>query len=105
LRSLWEFHPADYFPRVTCPTTVILADSSATDERTRAFMSAKQRGADAAYLGLTSAASKRILWFTETAHDIPLHRPGELADGLSAVSYQETKRDQGGARRPREADS
>jgi pimeloyl-ACP methyl ester carboxylesterase len=87
LRSLWEFHPQEYFGRVTCPVAVILADrGQRNDPRAATFQEAKQRGADAAWAGFTQAAQKRILWYTETAHDIPLHRPEELAADIEAIA-------------------
>lgn len=85
LRSLWEFRPADYFASVACPVTIVLADSSTDDERTRAFLSSKQRGADAALMGLSRSPDRRLVWFSETSHDIPLHRPAELAAEIEAT--------------------
>ncbi len=85
LRSLWEFRPADYFESVACPVTVVLADSSTDDERARAFLTLKQQGADAALMGLRRSPDRRLIWLSETAHDIPLHRPEALAAEIEAT--------------------
>ncbi|HMM42133.1 MAG TPA: alpha/beta hydrolase [Thermomicrobiales bacterium] len=85
LRSLWDFRPADYFESVACPVTIVLADSSTSDERARTFLSLKQQGADAALMGLRRSSDRRLVWLSETAHDIPLHRPAELAAEIEAT--------------------
>ncbi len=85
LRSLWEFRPADYFESVACPVTIVLAESSPTDERGRELLTRKQQGADAALMGLRRSPDRRLIWFSETSHDIPLHRPAELATEIEAT--------------------
>ena len=78
LRSVREYRPADYFEAVACPVTIVLADNSTADERARAFLALKQQGADAALMGLRRSPDRRVVWFSETAHNIPVHRPEAL---------------------------
>jgi len=85
LRALWEFQPADYFESIVCPVTIVLADRTTDDERMRARLAAKQQGADAALMGLRRSPDRRLIWLSETVHDIPLHRPDELVNEINAT--------------------
>lgn len=75
LRSLWEQKPSQLYPRVKAPVLIAAArdgDSLPDDDN-------KVRWVQAAEAGLEKV---RVRWFDETAHDIHVHRPDELADWI-----------------------
>ncbi len=71
LRALWEQRPGDLYPRVTEPVLICAADDGNV-----AWTVAKHRMVAAAQ-GLL--AHSDVQWFHNTAHDIHVHRPAELA--------------------------
>jgi pimeloyl-ACP methyl ester carboxylesterase len=80
VRAMWEFPTYDRFDRVRCPSLIVAARRE--DPQTRnedAFLRAKARGEDQARARLVDG---RFLWLDDTDHDIPLHRPLELAELL-----------------------
>jgi pimeloyl-ACP methyl ester carboxylesterase len=74
LRALWEQHPSQLYARVQTPTLLAVADSAGRERNAR-----KQQEVA---LAETSLAHVRVRWFHDTAHDIHVHRPRELADWL-----------------------
>lgn len=72
-RELWAFRPADYYSRVTCPLQIVVAlEGQAPDD---------------AISACTAEATDRLehselVWMPNTHHDIPWHRPAELAAEL-----------------------
>ena len=83
LRTIWETRPAALFQRVKCPVLIILAnkptkDSAAFDERSSNIKN----------LNLEHARSMlekvKIVEMKDTIHDIPLHRPEQLAEEILA---------------------
>src|SRR5262249_8021994 len=73
-RYLWEFQPADYFARVSCPILVILAVAPGTDVDDQLL----RRAAETAKL----ARNLKYVCMRDTAHDIPWHRPDALAAAI-----------------------
>jgi len=72
LRALWEQRPRDLYARLQTPVLICMAD----DGQGSAWTVAKHRMVSAAQAAL---AHSEVHWFHETAHDIHIHRPLELA--------------------------
>ena len=78
VRSIWDFKTYNYFTRLRCPTLMIPArpmEPHSTSEE--AFLQAKERGVARAQKIIKNL---RVAWLPDTIHDIPLQRPGELAE-------------------------
>lgn len=80
-RALWEHRPSHLYEKVTCPTLIVAAEppelASDPDRlrwKRRAVALAEQR-----------LPRSRIVWLRETIHDIPLHRPAELAKAITRL--------------------
>ena len=80
-RALWEHRPSQIYEKVACPTLVVAAEPpnpTADPDRLRwkrrALALAEQR-----------LPRSRILWMRETIHDIPLHRPADLASAIARL--------------------
>lgn len=75
VRAIWEQQPEQIFPSITCPALLVPAymdDGSVMVE----WMQAKREGVREA-LRLMPAARAREM--PDTVHDVPVHRPEELA--------------------------
>ena len=72
LRALWEQRPADLYPLVERPVAIAVAEDAGNPE----WMAVKHVQVAAAETGLRNV---RVHWFADTAHDIHVHRPAELA--------------------------
>ena len=78
VRSIWDFKTYDYFRRVRCPTLMIPArPKEPLSQPDLAYLQAKERGVARAQNAIRRL---RVEWMPDTIHDIPLQRPGELAD-------------------------
>jgi pimeloyl-ACP methyl ester carboxylesterase len=71
LRALWEQRPGDLYPRVREAVLICAADDG-----NAAWTVAKHRMVASAQ---TYLAESKVKWFHDTAHDIHVHRPTELA--------------------------
>lgn len=71
LRELWEQEPPKLYPKVQEPVLVCLADDGHAQ-----WVKRKKLGAAEAEAGLRDV---QIHWFPNTAHDIHIHRPHEIA--------------------------
>jgi pimeloyl-ACP methyl ester carboxylesterase len=76
VRAMWEQRPADLLPRIQCP--VLLLPARQTQD-TSEMASVKAAGVSRA---LELQPKARVRWFDDTVHDVPLHRPAELATEL-----------------------
>jgi pimeloyl-ACP methyl ester carboxylesterase len=80
LRALWEQRPSELFARVDCPVLLLPAvPPEPHDDRSRMMLAAKRRQIALAEERLRDS---RTTWFTDTIHDVPLQRPGELAAAI-----------------------
>lgn len=70
--SLWAFRSPDYYARVRCPVLIVNAVAPGKDLDPQL-----QKYADAAQRQLKQA---NVVWMKDTIHDIPWHRPKELAE-------------------------
>ncbi len=77
LRALWEQRPPELYGRVRCPALIVPACMNGEDpdwaKRRRAQVQAAARG----------IPHNRVVWFRDTVHDIPLHRPRKLANVIA----------------------
>jgi pimeloyl-ACP methyl ester carboxylesterase len=82
LRSLWEQRPAELLPLLQCPVLLLPARQSSDQPE---WQSNKKSAIERA---LAIQARSRVRWFEDTVHDIPLHRPDELAEELLTFAAQ-----------------
>jgi pimeloyl-ACP methyl ester carboxylesterase len=82
LRAMWDEDAERLFASVRAPTLYLLAeglrgeDGAAEED---GFLAAKRRGVELAPQRMIAALRVEINWMSDTVHDIPLQRPGELA--------------------------
>jgi pimeloyl-ACP methyl ester carboxylesterase len=72
LHSLWEQRPVMLYPQVQAPVLIC----PASDPGNPAWTAMKQQQVEMATRGLRRSS---VVWFDQTAHDIHVHRPVELA--------------------------
>jgi pimeloyl-ACP methyl ester carboxylesterase len=78
VRSIWDFKTYDYFARLRCPALLIPArPKEPHNPPDQAYLQAKQRGVIRAQMEIKDV---HVAWMADTIHDVPLQRPGELAD-------------------------
>jgi pimeloyl-ACP methyl ester carboxylesterase len=83
LRALWEQKPSTLYPQVTVPTLIVPARRpDATGRAAEMAPLREQLVANAA----AALPNGRLLWMEDTVHDIPLHRPAELAQAILSVA-------------------
>lgn len=82
LRALWEHDVHADLARVPCQTLILPSRRSRqTDPEQRMAVQKRQAAARAARL-----PNIAVRWFEETLHDVPLHRPVELARTILAFA-------------------
>lgn len=74
LRALWEHRPSQLYPRIEEPVCITPADTG-----DREWSEHKR---ERVALAVDHLRRCRVRWFPETAHDIHVHRPQELADAM-----------------------
>ncbi len=74
---LWAMTPGDYFGHVRCP--VLLVVPVPPDPAHNLMWQARRPHVDVA---LGALAHSRAVWFEDTIHDVPWHRPAPLARAL-----------------------
>ncbi len=76
-RHLWAFTPAEHFSKIACPVLITPARGHFDPAREQARTQSIEHAA-------TQLAHVRhqITWFDNTLHDIPWHRPVELATAI-----------------------
>ncbi len=80
-RAIYEQKTSDLYARLRCPALLCPAVPPAPrDENAEQFLALKRAG-----IARAEQASPlvRTVWFEDTVHDIPLHRPIELAQAIS----------------------
>lgn len=79
-RSIYEQKTSELFPRLRCPTLLCPAvPPPPRDDWVEQLLAAKRRGVA---LAEQSSPLVRTVWFEDTVHDIPLHRPKALARAI-----------------------
>ena len=87
LRSLWEQDVHADLAGLSCPALVIAC-------RPRAGTPARwTRQKELAVARLARLPHVRVEWFVDTIHDVPVHRPRELADTILAFAGTAVKED------------
>lgn len=95
VRALWEQKPSELYPRVRCPVLIVPARPPVLSDPAGEWLAMKERGVARAVQELRNV---RVVWL-DSIHDIPLHRPAELADAIrSFVAEQGNGLDPGPAR-------
>ena len=84
VRALWDQRLSELCERVTCPVLFAVAERKA-EGRVAQWMEMKREGVARAQQRL---ADCRVRWFQDTIHDIPLHRPAELADVIAEFALR-----------------
>jgi pimeloyl-ACP methyl ester carboxylesterase len=80
VRAIWEHRPSELWAQVQCPVLMIPAvPPEPHDERTRDVLENKRRNIAVAEERLKRS---QTIWMTDTLHDIPWQRPGELAEAI-----------------------
>lgn len=84
VRAMWEFKTYKHLQLVRCPVAAVMAlpPEPYSSEEVE-FLELKRRGAARA---LEAHPDLHIEWLPETLHDIPLHRPGKLAELISSFA-------------------
>lgn len=75
VRALWEQKPSELFPSVRSPTLFVPANSG-DHGPSKGWMDMKREAISRAQDLLENC---EVCWFEDTIHDIPLHRPEDLA--------------------------
>jgi pimeloyl-ACP methyl ester carboxylesterase len=78
VRALWEQKPSELFARVRCPVLFVAAER-AGEGRVAEWMQLKREAIEKAQQVIKDC---RVVWMADTIHDIPLHRPAELAQAI-----------------------
>lgn len=79
-RAIYEQRIFDLFARVRCPILLCPAADEPRDEAAAEFLALKRAGVQRAE---QTAPRLQTCWFENTIHDIPLHRPVELARAIA----------------------
>ncbi len=85
VRAMWEFKTYEHLRRIRCPIAAVMAqppDPYSSGEAD--FLELKRRSAARA---LEVRPDLHIEWLSNTMHDIPLHRPGKLAELISDFAH------------------
>ena len=77
LRAIWDQKPSDIYPRVQTPALIAAADPKQHEANPR-----KRDEVARAEQGLARVA---VRWFEDTAHDIHVEKPHDLADWMLAA--------------------
>jgi pimeloyl-ACP methyl ester carboxylesterase len=84
VRAMWEFPTYDRFNGARCPVLMVAARRGGDlTRRDEAFLDLKRRGEAEARARIADIS---FVWMEDTDHDVPLHRPDELAALLVALA-------------------
>ena len=78
VRALWEQHPSELCPQGRCPVLFVAAERKG-EGRAREWVELKREAIERLQPLLPDCQTR---WFADTIHDIPLHRPNELAGAI-----------------------
>jgi len=79
LRAIYDSEPHSLVERVRVPVLAVLARQEAHDPEQESYLRGKEEGARFIE---SLPGRKKIVWFDNTIHDIPLQRPERLASEL-----------------------
>jgi pimeloyl-ACP methyl ester carboxylesterase len=80
VRALWEFPASETLNQVHCPVLALPARQPTDDP---AHLASKIAAADRA---VAAHPNVRVHWMEDSVHDVPLQRPGELAEELATFA-------------------
>jgi pimeloyl-ACP methyl ester carboxylesterase len=86
LRELFGHRPTELFARVGCPVLMVPADPPAEAQSDPARRMDRKEVIAAAERALGGPLRARTVWMRDTVHDVPLHRPDELAALLAELA-------------------
>jgi pimeloyl-ACP methyl ester carboxylesterase len=83
LRALYEQRPSRLLPLVRCPVLILPARRPTDDPEERELMERRVALVTRAEAILRRAGTPvAVAWFENTVHDVPIQRPGELAERI-----------------------
>lgn len=86
LGELYRHRPSELFGRVECPVLLVPADPPGDAERDADWRRDREELISLAERTLGGPPAARTVWMRETVHDVPLHRPDELAGLLAELA-------------------
>jgi pimeloyl-ACP methyl ester carboxylesterase len=79
VQALWEHKPSNMYSMVRCPVLIVPAWRQPRTERDSMLAESRRQ---AIHLAQEMLQEVQVLWMDNTVHDIPLHRPRELATAI-----------------------
>ncbi|MEE8345832.1 MAG: alpha/beta hydrolase [Dehalococcoidia bacterium] len=79
LRAMWEQEPSALWSSLRCPVLLAPATRDESDPRQAIWMEQKKKSIA---LAEERAGAVTVVWMKDTIHDVPLHRPRELANAI-----------------------
>jgi transposase len=73
---MWDQPLFDLYQQVRCPIKLIVAQQTPANETQAAFLRLRRQGIEQIQ---ALCPQIHIVWMPQTIHDIPLHRPAQLA--------------------------
>jgi pimeloyl-ACP methyl ester carboxylesterase len=89
LRALWEHRPSLLWERLECPVLIVPARTEPIEGPRADLWAARLRAVALAEQRLPRG---RVLWMEDTVHDVPLHRPAELAAAIESLVAETDQR-------------
>ena len=81
VRAIYDMPPSSLYPKISCPVLLVPALSEPANDRERAWQDYRKWGAESA---LRLLPDSRLNPMQDTAHDIPVLRPRELAEAIGS---------------------
>ena len=83
LRALHSHHPSQIYNQVHCPVLMLPARTSPKNEDGKRWLEAKKKSVEE---GSRLLPHSRLIWLNDTIHDVPLHRPTQLAQAIGTFA-------------------
>ena len=75
IEALWEHHPPDLYPGVSCPVLVM----PARQKRDPASLERRESREKSVAAAVAAMAKAEVVWLEDSVHDVPLQRPELVA--------------------------
>lgn len=79
IEALWDHHPSDLYPGVSCPV-LVMPSRQKRDPATAERQGMREKSVAAADAGLSKC---KIVWLEDSIHDVPIQRPDLVAGVIS----------------------
>lgn len=79
VEALWEHHPPELYPRVTCPVLIMPARQSGPEAEPRSLLRA-----DTVAAAERSLPKSKTVWLEDSIHDVPVQRPSLVAEVIKS---------------------